>query len=161
MSFMCYDIRSNIESPQEISDDDNLEIEKFVVTTYSQTCNTFRVNETRQMLFTRSNRSIENLPPTSAALKQHVKRSTLQAMKWRASLNKCAEAKDPQEWGWKLKAGGTGFVPHWSDLPEVSKACGELLKCGCKINCSSGRCKCVKAELSCTTLCGCNADCEN
>ena len=43
-------------------------------------------------------------------------------------------------------------------LPEASKACLELLKCGCKQGCS-GRCKCAKVNLPCTSLCQCSGEC--
>ena len=44
-------------------------------------------------------------------------------------------------------------------LLPAPKAVIELVKCGCtKSRCSSNRCNCRKAQLSCTDLCCC---CEN
>ena len=40
------------------------------------------VNDCRKQLFTRKSRILENLPPTKAALQQHVKRANYQAICW-------------------------------------------------------------------------------
>ena len=43
--------------------------------------------------------------------------------------------------------------PVWTLLPEVARACQELLKCGCKsLSICSKKCKCRDAGLSCTGL---------
>ena len=63
---------------------------------------------------------------------------------------------DPVVWGWKESR--KAFVPLWSDLPDTSEACRELIKCGCKKKCR-GRYKCRKNELSCTELCACSGQC--
>jgi hypothetical protein len=52
-------------------------IERFVVLMYSKGCGVARVNEAKHRLFTNESRSLENLPPTQAALLQHVKRALL------------------------------------------------------------------------------------
>ena len=41
----------------------------------------------------------------------------------------------------------------WMLLPEVARACQELLKCG--LSFCSKKCKCRDAGLSCTGLCYC------
>ena len=46
------------------------------------------------------------------------------------------------------------WVPVWSTIPEVSRACRELVKCCCKGDCST--CKCGQANLDCSPLCKCN-----
>ena len=38
---------------------------------------------------------------------------------------------DVSLWGWKTD--GDGFTPLWMTKEEASKACKELVKCGCKI----------------------------
>ena len=45
-------------------------------------------------------------------------------------------------------------------LPEASKACQELVKCGCTQQCTKGRCKCRKSNLTCIELCHCKGGCE-
>jgi hypothetical protein len=49
-------------------------IERFVVLLYDKTCPATNVNEARKHLFTQKGRSIETIPPSSAALLQHIKR---------------------------------------------------------------------------------------
>ena len=39
----------------------------------------------------------------------------------------------------------------WTELPEASQICRELIRCSCKKGCRS-RCKCVKAVLQCTNV---------
>ena len=66
---------------------------------------------------------------------------------------------DPSHWGWKKYSGGQ-WEPKWTNLPEASQSCHELLKCGCTKGCK-GRCKCYKAALRCTALCKCGGACES
>ena len=54
-------------------------IERFVVNMYSKTCGSATVNDARCHLFSTGSRSLDSIPPTQAALFQHVKRSLLQA----------------------------------------------------------------------------------
>ena len=84
---------------------------------YSRTCNAETVNAARRKLFAQENRTIENIPPTKAALYQHILRSVIQASKWYTCLEKSQEYKGPCEWGWKLN-GGT-FYPSWTELPAA------------------------------------------
>ena len=56
-------------SPVTVSEDIMLLIETFVVLWYDRTISRFRtVDEARQHLFCRRSRTLENIPPTSAAL---------------------------------------------------------------------------------------------
>ena len=63
---------------------------------------------------------------------------------------------DFENWGWILK--DDAFEPKWTTLPEASKACKELVRCGCKKQCV-GRCGCKKADFTCTELCRCGGGC--
>ena len=81
-----------------------------------------------------------------------------QASIW-ISLGERQVIPTPSEFGWKQDE--DHWSPLWTKLPEASKACSELLKCGCKKGCSSLRCKCVKANLPCTALCLCSGGCQN
>ena len=63
---------------------------------------------------------------------------------------------DPTAWGWVKR--GDKHVMFWSELPEASAACRELIKCGYKKSCQV-RCKCNTQELQCTELCACNGQC--
>jgi len=61
----------------------------------------------------------------------------------------------PEEFGSTMESGY--WVPVWITLPEISKACRDLVKCSCKGNCTI--CKCIKANLNCSPLCTCK--CRN
>ena len=43
------------------------------------------------------------------------------------------EIPPPTEWGWEESE--NGWVPKWTDLPEASAACQELIHCSCKKSC--------------------------
>ena len=47
-------------------------LERFVVLLYDRTSDIVEVNAARKKLFTQKSRSLENIPPTRAALKQHI-----------------------------------------------------------------------------------------
>ena len=56
----------------DVSDPVMSELERFVVLLYDQTSDQVSVNA-RKLLFTKKSRSLKNLPPTQAALVQHIK----------------------------------------------------------------------------------------
>ena len=102
-------------------------------------------------MFLRDGRDLEMMPPTSAALSNHV--LGMAGNVWYQVL--------PNAEGlcWKLENGR--YVPRWTQLPEASIVVRESIKCGCnqEKGCS-GRCKCFKAEFPCTELCKYNGYCE-
>jgi len=131
-------------------------IERYVVLMYDRTSTSTAVNDCRRILYTRKNRAIENIPPTSDALLQHCKRAALQAHIWRDCLYANGPAYDPTEWGWKVANDG-GFAPLWCTIPDISSHCAELVKCSCKTVCQN--CKCRRYGLRCTKLCACDGQC--
>ena len=62
--------------------------------------------------------SIENIPPSEGALKQHVLRSILLSTKWHKALELTPDLPSPSDWGWVNDKNGF-WVPHWSDDPIV------------------------------------------
>ncbi len=54
-------------------------LERFVVLLYDCTSSLEHVNDSRKELFTKKGRAIDRLPPTQAALIQHIKRAAYQA----------------------------------------------------------------------------------
>ena len=69
-----------LSSPQgTVYEEECHALERFVVVMYSRTCPHQTVNEARHVLFAQGNKSIENIPPTQAALAQHIKRAAYQA----------------------------------------------------------------------------------
>ena len=133
-------------------------IERFVVLLYDRAGSSSSVNFARRWLFTKKGRTIDNCPPTSDALRQHIQRAVLQCSIWREAWITNHVELDPRKFGWVVN--NDDFSPLWMTNPEASKSCQELVKCGCKKACS-GRCKCKKAGFVCTELCFCSGGCAN
>lgn len=142
--------------PSEVSEESRLLLERFVVLMYDRTSESTEVNDARKQLFTQKSRTLENIPPTQAALKEHIKRTCYQANCWNQALVLDPVMPDPSDWGWTKER--TEWQPLWTTLPEASKSCRELIRCRCEKGCT-GRCKCAKAALKCTDLCFCSGDC--
>lgn len=140
----------------DISEPSMSVLERFVILLYDRTSDLVKVNDARKWLFTQKSRMLENIPPTQAALIQHIKRASYQANCWNKALTPNPELPSPTDWGWRKD--DTGWQPLWTTLPEASQSCYELIRCGCKKGCT-GRCKCVKAALKCTALCSCSGEC--
>ena len=137
-------------TPQQIEPYCEL-IEQFIVLLYDRTTTHTSVNQARKELFAQKGRAIDLIPPTQAALIQHVKRATYQTgYCWSQSCIAAPEMPSPSVWGWTKKDTGKWDV-FWTDLPEATKACRELLRCGCKKGCCE-QCKCLKAALRCTVF---------
>ena len=134
-------------------------IERFVVLMYDRSSTCVSVNDCRRILYTRKNRAIENIPPTSDALLQHVKRASLQAHLWISCLSNDVPQYNPLEWGWTV-SDDSSYIPLWKTIPDMSSHCSELVCCSCKSGCSKS-CKCRKNGLRCTKLCGCDGTCSN
>ena len=64
-----------ISTPGSIHDHNFALIERFVVLMYDRTSGLHEVNQARQELFCQRSRKLEGIPPTRAALEQHVKRA--------------------------------------------------------------------------------------
>lgn len=129
-------------------------LEEFVVIMYDRSSITNKVNDARLDLFARKQHPYNGIPPSRAALVEHIKRSVLQAgHTWGQSLCKSQTLPSPSRWGWEKDSGV--WVPHWTSLAPIAGSCQELLKCGCRISCS-GNCKCFRSGLPCTALCSCN-----
>ena len=136
-------------------------LERYLIVQCSKSCSSSRLNDARLKLFQSGTKTLENLPPTSAAYFQHVKRAILQAsFFWKQSLTPQQVIPNYALYGWKYDERVKQWVPHWTDLADTSTACAFLVKCGCKKACH-GNCKCFKAGLRCSALCGCQGGCTN
>ena len=124
-------------------------IERFVILMYDRTTTCTDINESRRKLA---------IPPTYAALEQHIKRAAYQGGHIWGQTQKLAHVLlSPENWGW-IKNADALYEPNWTTLPEAAKACYELICCGCKKGCR-GQCKCKRANLQCTALCACEGEC--
>ncbi len=147
----------------ESSDEAMQLLERFTVLLYDRTSELNSVNAVRKHLFTAKGRTLQNIPPIVSALEQHVKRATVLHCKGVVSWGHAQEVQlldvSPDSWGWTSESGK--WQPLWSSLPVASVSCRGLIRCGCVKGCT-GRCKCVKAGLPCTSLClGCKGECPN
>lgn len=135
-------------------------IETYIISCYCATASSTEINKARLELFTSRQKSIESIPPTKNALKQHIGRAAYQAGHvWGQSLISNPALPDVSKWGWISQP--SGLVPNWTDQSEISSALRELVKCGCKKGCKSG-CSCRKMQLCCTLMCkNCSGTCTN
>ena len=133
-------------------------IERFIILLYDRTSGKDSVNSARKHLFTKKSRQMQNLPPTQAALMEHIKRACYQAgYCWACALQTEPELPSPSDWGWQKLT--DKWEPKWSSLQPLSNSCSELISCQCKKGCTK-RCKCHKACLPCTALCYCDGTCR-
>ena len=135
-------------------------LERFVVLMYSKGCGLAKVNDARYQLFTSGKKSLKNLPPTQAALFQHLKRALLQAsFQWNQALSTHQEIPDVIEWGW-VKNNEGACLPYWASLEDRSKGSSILLRCGCVKSCTRNY-KCCRAGVRWTGLCKYEGVCVN
>ena len=142
------------KAPSHVSLEYMNEIERFVVLLYQRTSSLRKVLAAKKSMLASVNRKIENIPQTTGALVQHVKRAVYQAGHiWDQYMQGDLTLPSPSAWGWE-RTDNSPWIACWTTLPEASKACQELLRCGCKKACSK-RCRCVKTNLKYTQLCFC------
>ena len=143
-------------APKEVADEVYSALGRFTILMYDRTSRSESVNETRELLFTRKGRPMAALPPSEAALQQHIRRTALQGgHDWGAATQPCRHLPSG-DWGWTHP---DKWQPLWTNIPEASVSCQELLHCRCRTRCTD--CKCVQAHLKCTVYCTCKADCAN
>ena len=127
-------------------------IEKFVVTLYDASMSTSSVNECRRYLFTKKERSFENIPPTRDALALHAKKAAYMSGVWGQCLILNQNLPSPSDWGWTTNS-SQQWTPAWTSLPTAAQSGEELIRCSCKT--CDVKCKCIRAGLRCTELCSC------
>ena len=140
---------------EQISEMSIFLLERFVILMHDKISECFGVNEARKKLFIHKSKSPENIPPTKAALEQHIKRASFQAHCWSQALVKNSRLPSPSDWRWVHKMGE--WQPISTTLVEVAKFSYELICCKCKKSCIE-RCTCVSAALKCIALCLCSRD---
>ena len=64
--------------PTEVTCDHEALIERFTILLYNHTSSKLNIDEARQELFTMKGRAMDAIPPTRAALLQHIKRTAYQ-----------------------------------------------------------------------------------
>ena len=140
--------------PVTIEDTDIQELARFVVLLYDRASSFSDVNAARKALFMQKNTQFDYLPPTMAALRQHIKRAVYQGgIIWGQALQNEPNLPSPDEWGWKENSDHSWAI-YWTHLNSISNVCKELCKCSCKKDCGA-RCSCRKSNLQCTSICNC------
>jgi hypothetical protein len=126
-----------IQDPNELHPDSApmKKLEEYTVTLYSKHVSVKTVNEARRLLFTQGHKTLENLPPTQAALLQHAKRAALAATQWERATQTNIGRLDPQEYGWAWDPKTLQWTPYWTSLPDASHGCMMLVHCGYKTAC--------------------------
>ena len=143
-------------STTTIYEDDIKAVERFVILLYDRTSTCTDVNNFRKKLFPKKT-LIEQLPPSKAALVEHIKRAAYQAKIWNNMFLCEYTLPNATDWGYIEETGK--LKPKWTTMAETWKSCKELVKCGCKKGCR-GRCACKKNNLQCTGLCFCEGSCQ-
>ena len=93
-----------LENPEKFTMDSWVwnPLERYLIVQYSKSCSSSSLNDARLKLFQSGNKTLEHLPPTSAAYFQHVKRAILQAsFFWRQSLTPQQIIPNFSSYGWK------------------------------------------------------------
>ena len=102
-------------SPEIITEESLAVLERFVVLLYDRTSSLLKVNEARQELFCKKSREFDRIPPTKAALEQHIRRAVLQgAHTWGQTLLCQPALPSPADWGWQRQA--SRWSPYWTTL---------------------------------------------
>ena len=101
---------------------------------------------------------LKKLPPTDANLQLHVLRAHLQMLLWQAAGQRDSpeEARNIANFGWNIE--GSAIIPAVSTAPVAPQALLDIVSCSCTAEykaCSSTRCSCNSAGLSCTDYCKC------
>ena len=92
----------------------------------------------------------QRLPPTKASTKYHSYRTYLQIMQWKGY------SITVDDWGWFQKSGK--YIPLTTDLAAAPSSLLKVIRCMCKMDCSTNICGCRKNKLHCTYACG---PCQN
>ena len=96
----------------EVSEGSMLLLERFVVQMYDRTSESTEVNDARKHLFTQKFGSVANIPPTQAALKQHIKRTCYPGQLLEPGIGH--GSRDARAiWGWTKET--TGWQPLFLD----------------------------------------------
>ncbi|GBM76864.1 hypothetical protein AVEN_3918-1 [Araneus ventricosus] len=87
---------------------------------------------------------LSKLPPTTEAAHQHCRRTFHRVQTWQG------ECLNPSSWGWKLV--NKSLTPIYTTKGPAQAKVVSLITCECNKVCEK-KCKCVRANLRCTTLC--------
>ena len=150
-----------LSQTSEVTEDQLCTLAKFVCAAYlPKEVYIDTIPELRWYLFCKHMAESDKLPPTCAALKEHVLRAHVQARVWGQADIAQQEFLDPLLNGYIKDADGQ-MRPITTKALPAPEAIIEMVRCQCKTKCVSRKCSCKSEGLSCTELCQCGTDCQN
>ncbi|XP_031342147.1 uncharacterized protein LOC116180846 [Photinus pyralis] len=132
--------------------------EEFVIQLYKVSTEIKTGDAARSFLFG-AVKSPEKLPPTSDALRLHIRRCHYQVYVWENAHIANPSVPCPENCGWRVD--GTTIEPILMTLPPIPASCNALRACGCKGMCQTNQCRCRKESHPCMKICNCRALCLN
>ena len=140
----------------DLPSDETLEaVEKLVCQPFLPQTDIFSLRALRWWYFTKKQAKSQQLPPTQAALHQVALRTPFQLLVCNNDIVPNPVLPSLEGFGWKWEEDKKAWIPVMTTLPPAPEAIIFLVKCKCtKEGCSNNRCKCRKAGLTCTDLCG-------
>lgn len=126
--------------------------ENFICRLYRVPDNVETCDQARVILFSKGCPQ-ETLPPTSDAVRQHIRRAHYQATIWEQATVATPVLPPVIDMEWQYLDGN--LVPKLMTITPIPKACREIITCNCQKGCSSGNCSCRKSKLACTGGCAC------
>ncbi len=165
-AMLKHDVGLEILGESNVSMEDTLLAgHKFVAILYRQRQPHTSMNQLRHAIFLskRDTPKIKTLPPTDAALDEHIKRAHLQTMIWKASDQIEPPTVDIVQYGWVM---ANGVPVPCSGVSDVApQQLMKVVACGCCAQnaCSRSTCSCQGAAVSCTSFCKCMSmdNCNN
>ena len=121
----------------------------------------FNLPDLRWKLYSTKNKEAENLPPCRATLSPLIQRTNYVSSVYKSYKQPHPVLPDLTESGWTRDESTNTLSPVYCLIPPAPKAILELVKCGCKGNCSKNICSCFKNNVPCTPLCQCSNECTN
>ena len=105
---------------------------------------------------------LNNLPPTTEAYIENVKRAHIQACVWKHALHSAPSLIDPLNHGFIRDTCTKSLLPRAlpEDVPLALENILKLIRCSCETDTpwKTMRCRCPSAKLPCTVFCKCHAD---
>ena len=129
-------------------------IERFVCNVYSERSGLDTLPALRWELFRKKNLEGEKLPPTRGTLLPHVVRANYMSMRDTSYISVMSKLPPLEQNGWEVRS-DEGYLPIKCLNKPAPEAVLELVKCGCRGQCQSAKCCCLRNGLSCTALCKC------
>jgi len=95
------------------------------ITMYDRSSSYDDMHEARLDMFARKQRQYDAIPPTRAALHEHIKWAAYQAgCIWGQCLEPLIEIECPADWGWTKQS--NMWRVHWTSMPPIAESCKQL-----------------------------------